>query len=122
MNGKETYTTAMMGLNTLRRPDLELMCSDMGITNVGVRRKPLIIHAIRQSRADVDEQRECWERVQREHAEEERVEATEREEKKMVDAREWEEKATEEEEKSRQYAFEKKSDWILSSSRLMLDL
>lgn len=84
----------MMDLNAFRWPDLELICSDMGISIVGVRRKPPIIEAIRQSGADDDKLRECWERFQserpegRELAEKQKVEARERE--KRAEAREHE--------------------------------
>ncbi|KAH6935106.1 hypothetical protein HPB50_003422 [Hyalomma asiaticum] len=53
-----------MDLGKLRKPDLVMLCEEMGIEVATLRRKPLLIQAIEDSGADEEELSECWELIQ----------------------------------------------------------
>ncbi|KAH6937575.1 hypothetical protein HPB50_001728 [Hyalomma asiaticum] len=53
-----------MDLSKLRKPDLVMLCEEMGIEVAALRRKPLLIQALEDSGADEEELSECWELIQ----------------------------------------------------------
>ncbi|KAH6919484.1 hypothetical protein HPB50_029528 [Hyalomma asiaticum] len=53
-----------MDLSKLRKPDLVMLCEEMGIEVATLRRKPLLIQALEDSGADEEELSECWELIQ----------------------------------------------------------
>ncbi|KAH6925087.1 hypothetical protein HPB50_000309 [Hyalomma asiaticum] len=53
-----------MDLSKLRKPDLVMLCEEMGIEVATLRRKPLLIQALEDSAADEEELSECWELIQ----------------------------------------------------------
>ncbi|KAH6923125.1 hypothetical protein HPB50_022983 [Hyalomma asiaticum] len=53
-----------MDLSKLRKPDLVMLCKEMGIEVATLRRKPLLIQALEDSGADEEELSECWELIQ----------------------------------------------------------
>ncbi|KAH6921244.1 hypothetical protein HPB50_027761 [Hyalomma asiaticum] len=53
-----------MDLSKLRKPDLVMLCEEMGIEVAALRRKPHLIQALEDSGADEEELSECWELIQ----------------------------------------------------------
>ncbi|KAH6922671.1 hypothetical protein HPB50_017573 [Hyalomma asiaticum] len=53
-----------MDLSKLMKPDLVMLCEEMGIEVATLRRKPLLIQALEDSGADEEELSECWELIQ----------------------------------------------------------
>ncbi|KAG0429684.1 hypothetical protein HPB47_023380, partial [Ixodes persulcatus] len=49
-----------MDLEQLRKPDLLLMCEELGIEGRNIQRKPLLVKAIQATGADDKEFNECW--------------------------------------------------------------
>lgn len=47
-----------------KQPDLQLICTNMGVDIAGVKRKPLIIEEILQFGVDEEELVDCWEVIQ----------------------------------------------------------
>ncbi|KAH6932703.1 hypothetical protein HPB50_008816 [Hyalomma asiaticum] len=80
-----------MDLSKLRKPDLVMLCEEMGIEVATLRRKPILIHALEDSGADEEELSECWaliqERMKRESEDKER-ETVRRKEEAEIQIRE----------------------------------
>ncbi|KAH6932541.1 hypothetical protein HPB50_007180 [Hyalomma asiaticum] len=53
-----------MDLSKLRKPDLVMLCEEIGIEVATLPRKPLLIQALEDSGADEEELSECWELIQ----------------------------------------------------------
>ncbi|KAH7986522.1 hypothetical protein HPB51_026649 [Rhipicephalus microplus] len=67
-----------MDLNKLRKPDLVLLCQELGIEVATIHRKPLLIQAVKDSAADAEELAECWELIQERMKRAQEVEERER--------------------------------------------
>lgn len=67
-----------MDLNKLRKPDLVLLCQELGIEVATIHRKPLLIQAVKDSGADAEELAECWELIQERMKRAQEVEERER--------------------------------------------
>ncbi|XP_077564265.1 uncharacterized protein LOC144179693 [Haemaphysalis longicornis] len=90
-----------MDLNKLRKPDLVLMCEELGIELGRTCRKPHIIEAIRAIGAADDELEECWSIIEEMRNEAKLLEEREREEKRLERGREEKRLAEEREERRR---------------------
>ncbi|KAH6939365.1 hypothetical protein HPB50_017725 [Hyalomma asiaticum] len=53
-----------MDLSKLPKPDLILMCKELGVNIAQISRKPQIVQAIEAIGAEEDELRECWELIE----------------------------------------------------------
>ncbi|KAM7313406.1 axoneme-associated protein mst101(2)-like [Ixodes scapularis] len=77
-----------MDLEQLRKPDLLLMCEELGIDARKIQRKPLLVKAIQAIGADDKELSECWEMIkERREAEERRREAAKAKEEREAEER-----------------------------------
>ncbi|KAM7306114.1 axoneme-associated protein mst101(2)-like [Ixodes scapularis] len=77
-----------MDLEQLRKPDLLLMCEELGIDARKIQRKPLLVKAIQALGADDKELSECWEMIkERREAEERRREAAKAKEEREAEER-----------------------------------
>ncbi|XP_042146160.1 axoneme-associated protein mst101(2)-like [Ixodes scapularis] len=77
-----------MDLEQLRKPDLLLMCEELGSDARKIQRKPLLVKAIQALGADDKELSECWEMIkERREAEERRREAAKAKEEREAEER-----------------------------------
>lgn len=74
-----------MDLKSLRKPDLLLMCKELGVETGRAVRKPQLINAILALKADDDELNECWELIKEREKKEEEEKCRADDEKRRAD-------------------------------------